>query len=161
VSFHLSTDLISSPIILNLLLSFFHLFFVTTANEAHDIIAQPHIARIVNAVHGADTAMEIPCKEEAEGLFDCLGESCIVCFVEIFEDLDEDSTCESLHDDDDFCNLINGCIVECGANDCTAPAVELETCVETNYSDAEREAPCPGLCEKLKEDFSGETYKIA
>eukprot|EP00580_Thalassiosira_gravida_P003610 CAMPEP_0201601444 /NCGR_PEP_ID=MMETSP0492-20130828/2418_1 /ASSEMBLY_ACC=CAM_ASM_000837 /TAXON_ID=420259 /ORGANISM="Thalassiosira gravida, Strain GMp14c1" /LENGTH=40 /DNA_ID= /DNA_START= /DNA_END= /DNA_ORIENTATION= len=23
------------------------------ANEAHDIIAQPHIARIVNAIHGA------------------------------------------------------------------------------------------------------------
>mmetsp|Transcript_9843 Transcript_9843/g.15608 ORF Transcript_9843/g.15608 Transcript_9843/m.15608 type:complete len:149 (-) Transcript_9843:274-720(-) len=131
------------------------------ANEAHDIIAQPHIARIVNAIHGADTALEIPCQEEAEGLFDCLGESCIVCFVEIFEDLDEDSTCESLHDDDDFCNLINGCVVECGANDCTAPAVELETCIEKNYSDAEREDPCPGLCEELKEDFSGETYKIA
>ena len=120
----------------------------------------------MNAVHRADTTMEVPCKEEIEGIFDCLGETCIVCFVEIFEDLDEDSTCESLKDDDDFCDLIDGCVVECGTNDCTESAEALETCVEENYPDAlpasSSDSECPGLCEKMQEeDVSFETFKIA
>lgn len=140
--------------------------FVKTGNDAHDIIVQPHIARIVNAAHRADTAMEIPCKEETEDLFDCLGETCILCFVAIFEDLDEDSTCESLEDDDDFCNLIDGCVVQCGTNDCTESAVALEMCVEEEYPDAlpasSSDSECPGLCENLREeDVSFEAYKIA
>jgi hypothetical protein len=132
------------------------LFFVTTANEAHDIIAQPHVAKIVNAVEGAGPEEDIACKGEVEAIFECLGKPCIDCFVEIVEKLDESTTCESLAADTEFCSAIDGCIVACGTKDCTVPAIELETCIETNYPDAapssSDEEPCPGLCEKLKED---------
>ena len=158
MSFHLSTGLIFPvpPVILNILLSFFHLFFITTANEAHDIIARPHVARIVNVVEGAGPDEDIACKGEVEAIFECLGKPCIDCFVEIVEKLDESTTCESLAADAEFCPAIEGCIVGCGTTDCTAPAIELETCIETNYPDAlpssSDEELCPGLCDNLEED---------
>ncbi len=129
--------------------------FVKTGNDAYDIIAQPHIVKIVSDVQNKADA-DYPCKKEVEDAFECLEEDCIACFVTIIEDLDEDTTCEALKADDTFCTAVEGCVVECGKKDCTGPAMKLETCAAKNYPDAvaEEEDPCPGLCEEP-------TYKIA
>ena len=134
--------------------------FVKTGNDAYDIIAQPHIAKIVNSVQESEPEAKIPCMAEVEDMFSCLGDDCINCFIGIFEDLDEDTTCETLKEDDTFCPMIKGCVVECGKSDCAASAKKLGECVKKNYPDAaaEQEDPRPGLCEEPEE---GGVYKIA
>eukprot|EP00584_Thalassiosira_punctigera_P010431 CAMPEP_0172528696 /NCGR_PEP_ID=MMETSP1067-20121228/3004_1 /TAXON_ID=265564 ORGANISM="Thalassiosira punctigera, Strain Tpunct2005C2" /NCGR_SAMPLE_ID=MMETSP1067 /ASSEMBLY_ACC=CAM_ASM_000444 /LENGTH=420 /DNA_ID=CAMNT_0013312653 /DNA_START=69 /DNA_END=1331 /DNA_ORIENTATION=+ len=140
---------------MKILSSVFSLFLVSAvaANEAHDIMSQPHIARIVNDIQNADNGAEFACVPEVETLFECLGDECINCFFELIDDLDEDDTCETLAADDEFCTLVKGCVATCGATDCKKKATKVETCVAEKYPDAKKEEnPCPDLCKEDEED---------
>eukprot|EP01083_Nonionella_stella_P066219 174178_1 len=120
-----------------------------TANKAHEIISKPHISKIINKVQSASRDDDLPCTTEVEKLFECLGEECIQCFVDIILDLEEDTTCQEL-ENSSFCADIMLCVSgSCSTNDCTAPALDLEDCAAENYPPAEDapEPECPGLCE--------------
>ena len=64
-----------------------------TANKAHEIISKPHISKVINKVQSASRDDDLPCTAEVEKLFECLGEECIQCFVDIILDLEEDTMC--------------------------------------------------------------------
>ena len=126
-------------------------------------MAQPHIARIVNSVQQGDPDADYPCKAEVLDVFKCLGDVCIDCFVDIFDDFTNSTTCASLGASTTFCHDIKGCIVICGDTDCTESAKVLEACAAQEYPDNgdSKESPCPGLCEADEDDKSFTTYKIA
>ncbi len=86
---------------------------------------------------------------ELEDVFQCLGPPCVDCFLTIIEDIDESTTCESLAAEEDFCPAVEGCVRECGTNDCTDSVNTLVGCGVKNYPDAAEQSKdlCPGLCE--------------
>ena len=127
-----------------------------TANKAHEIISKPHISKVINKVQSASRDDDLPCTAEVEKFFECLGEKCIQCFIDIILDLEEDTTCQELKNSS-FCADIMLCVSgSCSKNDCTAPALDLEQCAAENYPPAEDapEPECPGLCEPTSKSFA-------
>ena len=124
------------------------------------MIARPHIANIINKVQSAepdtmtsDAMPEILCTAEVEDVFECLGEDCTVCFVDIMLDMANDLTCKSL-EIESFCASVEECVVSsyCDA-DCTNPALALENCSAENYlEEFATEPDCPDLCQDIPSD---------
>mmetsp|Transcript_1991 Transcript_1991/g.3440 ORF Transcript_1991/g.3440 Transcript_1991/m.3440 type:complete len:136 (+) Transcript_1991:355-762(+) len=89
--------------------------------------------------------MSFECLDPALDAFCCIHESgsvadCVTCIVSIFEEMEEEPTCESLADDGDFCDDLSDCFEGDSApcsDDCYDELDAWEQC--------EGEA-CPGLC---------------
>lgn len=109
---------------------------------AADVMARPHVAKLLFNVQAGDAEEDMPCQSEAKTLMDCVGNGCIECIVNIFNDLAADTTCASL-EAGPFCDDLDACEDGiCAVNDCDAAGDALDQCIETEEFDE----PCPGLC---------------
>ena len=126
-----------------------------TASSVADVFSHPRVAPLVAAYHKQDPATaDIPCVSELETFFECIGEACINCIVEVIMDMEEDPTCESLKSSN-FCQDMNACATgDCAGKEesCKVAGEALVTCAEENYPASEDtgsdEDECPGLCEE-------------
>ena len=103
----------------------------------------PHVVKAVSVYHEAkdDDDVEIPCFDETIEFFTCLGEEFTMCFFDIIEDLEEDTTCDDLKNSD-FCPEIAKCQKHLAyevEDICRAKMDALESCAATAYPDHEQD----------------------
>jgi len=86
-----------------------------------------------------------PCGNELEDLGECVGESCSTCFMSLFEDMTEDTTCADI-EGTSFCEDLDTCAMGVCNNgrDCDAEGEALYTCAEENLDDDQF---CPDICD--------------
>lgn len=137
------------------------------AQEAHDIIARPHVAKAISVIKEAgDSAEEdIACYDEFVALVDCLGAKCVDCVISLVEDLEEDVTCQEL-EDSTFCGDMMTCVVSHCIDDSKAPdycmteGEALDDCAEAEYPDEyDDDEDCPDLCMPGTTESSGDEKK--
>jgi len=87
-----------------------------------------------------------PCGEELEAMGECVGESCSTCFMSLFEDMTEDTTCSDI-EGTSFCEDLDTCATGvCNdGRDCDAEGGALYTCAEENAEDDDDW--CPDICD--------------
>jgi len=106
--------------------------------------------------------------EEMVEALDCghekIDEDCADCWLAILDDMDEDTTCVSLEEDNEFCDTVYACEDVCAdisdedLDECEDEGDLLIQCLEDAYPLTEGEA-CPGLCEEQKKKKSNKKKK--
>merc|ERR1719384_1410026 len=111
------------------------------------VLSKPHVSKAIKTIEYGAADEDFPCVDEWMALFTCVGTPCVDCMSDIFNDLDESTTCEDL-EASTFCTDVTVCFVShCMANDCTTALMALEKCAEEAYPDtANAEPECPDLC---------------